>query len=75
MEDDAHIPRQRLVVTGPQREPLYERFWRLFYGRDDVEVIKDRRQGERRLDAAVAEQDRRTADRRQWSVPRIGPPD
>ena len=74
MEDDAHIPRQRFVVTGSQRQQLYERFQRLFHGRDDVEVIKDRRQGERRSDAA-AEQDRRAADRRQCSVPRIGPPD
>jgi hypothetical protein len=75
MEDGIDTPRQRLVVTGPARERLYERFVRLFHGRDDVEVIKDQRDGERRLEEGSPEQDRRTADRRQCSVPRIGPPD
>jgi hypothetical protein len=75
MEGDTDTPRQRLVVTGPQRERLYERFHRLFHGRDDVEVIKDRRDGERRQEGPDGEQDRRIADRRQCSVPRIGPPD
>ena len=75
MEDGTDTPRQRLVVTGPQRDRLHERFQRLFHGRDDVEVIKDRRRGERRREDAAAEQERRAADRRQCSVPHIGPPD
>jgi hypothetical protein len=75
MQDGADTPCQRLVVTGPQRERLYKRFRRLFHGRYDVEVIKDRRQGERRLDDAVVELNRRAADRRRCSVPHIGPPD
>lgn len=32
-----------LVVTGPGRDRLYERFRLLFWGRDGVEVVKDRR--------------------------------
>jgi hypothetical protein len=67
--------RERLVVTGPTRERLYELFRRLFAGRDDVEVIKDRRWGQRRRRAVTPESERRARDRRECSPHTIGPPD
>ena len=64
---------RRLVVTGPARDQLFEHFSRLFYGRDDVVVIKDRRRAERRCGEAPVRQERRTSDRRRhppdWVVP------
>jgi hypothetical protein len=66
-------PRYRLVVTGPERDRLYERFRRLFWGRDGVEVLKDRRVSERRRDASPVPADRRARERRRvapdWVVP------
>jgi hypothetical protein len=62
----------RLVVTGPARERLYERFQRLFYGRGDVEVVCDRRKGERRWSDGHMTPERRTHERRHrvtWVVP------
>jgi hypothetical protein len=63
----------RLVVTGPERDRLYEHFLRLFYGREDVVVIMDRRVAERRAGQRSAEADRRRSDRRiltpDWTVP------
>ena len=50
-----------LVVTGPQRERLYERFSQAYLGRDDVRVVRDRRQGERRRLMRPVPQDRRQA--------------
>ena len=77
--DDAQV--HILVVTGPARDRLYERFARLFYGRSDVRVVKDRRVGERRRDEHVQWRaargasggERRSGDRRRrrpdWLVP------
>ncbi len=63
----------RLVVTGPARDRLYERFRRLFWGREGVEVIKDRRIAERRRDRAQVAAERRARERRRaapdWLVP------
>jgi hypothetical protein len=63
----------RLVVTGPGRDRLYERFRRLFWGRDGVEVIKDRRVSERRRDRSTVAAERRARERRRaapdWVVP------
>jgi hypothetical protein len=63
----------RLVVTGPGRDRLYERFRRLFWGRDGVEVIKDRRVSERRQDCSTVAAERRARERRRvapdWVVP------
>ena len=63
----------RLVVTGPQRERLYERFCRLFWGREGVEVLKDRRIAERRRDLSSVAAERRARERRHaapdWLVP------
>jgi hypothetical protein len=63
----------RLLVTGPGRDRLYERFRWLFWGRDGVEVIKDRRVSERRRDHSTVAAERRARERRRaapdWVVP------
>jgi hypothetical protein len=63
----------RLVVTGPQRDRLYERFSALFWGRDGVEVLKDRRVSERRREPSRTAFERRSRERRRaapdWVVP------
>ncbi len=66
--------RHVLIVTGPERDRLYERFSALFAGRDGVEVVKDRRVAERRRAAAgPGDGERRAGDRRRrrpdWVVP------
>ncbi len=68
-------PTYRLVVTGPQRDLLYDHFRHLFWGRDGVEVVKDRRAGERRRDSASVGLDRRTRERRRARAVWIVPPD
>ncbi len=57
-----------LVVTGPQRERLFQRFSEVYLGRDDVRVVMDRRAGERRRGRRAVTQERRRTDRRR-SVP------
>jgi hypothetical protein len=63
----------RLVVTGPERDRLYERFRRLFWGREGVEVLKDRRVLDRRRDRSRVAAERRSRERRRaapdWLVP------
>jgi hypothetical protein len=63
----------RLVVTGPERDRLYELFRRLFWGRDGVEVVKDRRVSDRRRDCSQLAPERRSRERRragpEWLVP------
>ena len=63
----------RLVVTGPGRDRLYEHFRRLFWGREGVEVVKDRRVSERRQDRSQVDAERRSRERRRvapdWLVP------
>jgi hypothetical protein len=72
---DAHADTaiHRLVVTGPVRDRLYERFSALFWGRDGVEVLKDRRVAERRRDHSGTAVERRARERRRaapdWVVP------
>jgi hypothetical protein len=69
----ADIATYTLVVTGPGRDRLYELFCRLFWGREGVEVVKDRRVTERRRDRAHVSSERRTRERRrvvpEWLVP------
>ena len=64
---------RRLVVTGPARDQLFEHFSRLFYGHDDVVVMKDRRHGDRRASRLPVPHERRGGDRRRrppdWVVP------
>ncbi len=64
-----------LVVTGPQRERLYERFREIYLGRDDVLVVKDRRGGERRRVMRPVSPERRRADRRRAAPWMTFPPD
>jgi hypothetical protein len=71
------LTRHVLYVTGPLRGRLYQRFSRLFDGRDDVEVRIDRRVAERRRAlGSPRDGERRAGDRRRrrpdWIVP---PPD
>jgi len=64
---------EELLVTGPSRDRLYDLFARLYAGRHDVRVVKDRRLGERRSRPADRAAERRRADRRRrrpaWIVP------
>ena len=72
MEGAANRTIHRLVVRGPERERLYERFQLLFYGRDDVEVVCDRRTRERRCPGGHVVPERRRHERRRrpaWVVP------
>lgn len=58
------LAREVFIVSG-QRPDLYERLRREFEGKHHVEVIIDRRRGERRRAEAHAEgADRRRIDRR-----------
>jgi hypothetical protein len=73
MNADVDTAMHRLVVTGPERDRLYRRFNRLFWGRDGVEVVKDRRVAERRRGRSQSAVERRSRERRRtapdWVVP------
>ena len=73
MDGRADTAAYRLVVTGPGRDRLFERFRVLFWGRGDVEVVKDRRVAERRRERARVAAERRALERRlvapDWLVP------
>jgi hypothetical protein len=73
MNTNADTATYRLVVTGPGRDRLYERFRLLFWGRAGVEVVKDRRVTERRRDGGQIAAERRACERRRaapdWLVP------
>jgi hypothetical protein len=69
--EDVHM----LIVTGPLRDRLFERFSRLYANADDVRVVKDRRYGERRHTPAVPSDDRRRSDRRQRPAEWLFPPE
>lgn len=67
--------RHVLVVTGPERDRLFERFCRLYTGRVDVEVVKDRRRVERRrAERGPANMERRVGERRQSRAEWVFPP-
>ena len=65
----------RLVVTGPARDRLYDRFRRLFLGRDDVTIVKDRRLRERRVRCVAGGEERRSTERRDGPPGWVVPPD
>jgi len=73
MDAQADTATYTLVVTGPGRDRLFERFRALFWGRGDVEVVKDRRVTERRSDRSQVAAERRARERRRdapdWLVP------
>jgi uncharacterized protein with von Willebrand factor type A (vWA) domain len=60
-----------LIVTGPERDRLFERFAHLYAGRADVVVIKDRREIDRHRESeSNAERHRRERRRRAaWLFP------
>jgi len=53
-----------LVVVAPREQRLYEHLTRVLAGLEDVSVIMERRQGERRRPAANPTQERRRRERR-----------
>ncbi len=58
--------RQRFIVATAD-QALYEYLTREFAGRPDVEVILDRRRGDRRRERLARTPERRTGDRRSRS--------
>lgn len=73
---NAFPERHVLIVTGPARERLSDRFERLYRFSSDVVVVRDRRYRERRAESGARPSvDRRRADRR-LSTPRwVFPPE
>ena len=67
MEGDYQVKVHRLIVTGPLRDRLYERFAELYRHSADVEVVKDRRYAERRRAPATRPVDRRAPPSRSRS--------
>lgn len=74
MEAPADTVMHRLVVTGPERDRLYQHFSRLFWGRVGVEVVKDRRVAERRRSSSQSAVERRTRERRRAAPDWVFPP-
>jgi hypothetical protein len=58
--------RERFIVAT-EDQALYAYLTREFAGRPDVEVIMDRRRGERRRERLASTSERRTGDRRSRS--------
>jgi len=63
---DGTLPRERFIVAT-EDQPLYEYLTREFAGRPDVEVIIDRRRGDRRRECLARTSERRAGDRRSRS--------
>ncbi len=59
-QEETHL----LIVTGPMRDRLFDRFSRLYATSSDVRVLKDRRYGERRRTVRPPAEDHRASDRR-----------
>src|SRR5260370_37195889 len=63
-EGQGHRPaRMRMIVRRPYAY-LESRLRRAFEGRDDVDIISDRRRGERRAGARPVQKERRQGERR-----------
>jgi hypothetical protein len=75
MEVEYQVKVHRLVVTGPLRDRLYERFAELYKHSADVEVVKDRRYAERRRSVVNPSDDRRRTDRRRRGADWVFPPE
>jgi hypothetical protein len=73
MRTVAETEPRTLVVTGPARGRLYERFSRLYWGRG-VEVVVDRRVGDRRMTGRAVGEERRRGDRRRRPPDWVFPP-
>jgi hypothetical protein len=74
METHIDTATHRLVVTGPERDRLYQLFCRLFWGREGVEVVRDRRVSERRRDPSRVAAERRRRERRRFAPDWLVPP-
>lgn len=61
---EAHPTPRHLLIVARSEPTVYEYVKRTFAGEDSVEVIMDRRLGERRRASASAAVERRRADRR-----------
>jgi hypothetical protein len=59
-----HNPGRMLLIVRRPYAHLEDRLRRMFEGRDDVEVIPDRRRGERRRGRQPTQEERRLAERR-----------
>jgi len=59
---------RHLWIVSREESQLYEYLRNQFGGRPNVEVVVDRRQGQRRQRAESPGVDRRQADRRQQSI-------
>lgn len=56
--------RRDLYIVSTNRKDLYELLKKRLSGRDDVEIVLDRRAGERRTQSRTAKDDRRRGERR-----------
>ena len=69
LKEEPHV----LVVTGPLRDRLFERFSGLYTYRSDVVVFRDQRVQERRGCSTRFAEDRRRTERRRrapvWTFP------
>ncbi len=63
----AGTPSRQQFIVATADQALYEYLTRKFAGRPDVEVIIDRRRGERRRERLARTPERRTGDRRSRS--------
>jgi len=72
---DARVECHVLIVTGPERDRLYERFARLYEFSYDVVVVRDRRRAERRRSQEPQAYERRGADRRVSAPEWVFPPE
>jgi hypothetical protein len=75
MDGEYLVQAHRLIVTGPLRDRLYERFADLYRHSVDVEVVKDRRYAQRRRVAVVRPDERRHDDRRRLTPDWVFPPE
>jgi hypothetical protein len=75
MDREYQVKVHRLVVTGPLRDRLYDRFAELYRHSADVEVVKDRRYAERRHFVVSPSDDRRRDDRRRRGADWVFPPE
>jgi hypothetical protein len=74
MSAAVHTPTAVLVVTGPTRQRLYDRFRRLYASHGDVRVVVDRRVRERRGSPVSVAIERRRDERRQSAPWLVFPP-
>jgi hypothetical protein len=75
MDGEYLVQTHRLIVTGPLRDRLYERFADLYSHSVDVEVVKDRRYAERRRVTVLRPDERRHDDRRRLTPEWVFPPE